>query len=141
MPVINEDRDPHEANKLFYTALPNGWMMAPDFTIIEEYERRAKEYPNNKSSEDFKGYKNIDHGALSTSSRAFLIQRQTTTNSRLVVPAQPVDTTRPGALSLQFSRGGTICLAVLGQNLARAAFCCSNPNKRVWRLFSMSGGF
>jgi hypothetical protein len=32
-------------------------MMGPDFKIIEEYERRVKEYANNKSSEDFRGYK------------------------------------------------------------------------------------
>jgi hypothetical protein len=32
-------------------------MMVPDFKIIEEYERSVKEYPNNKPSEDFRGYK------------------------------------------------------------------------------------
>jgi hypothetical protein len=32
-------------------------MMAPDFKIIEEYERSVKECANDKPSEDFRGYK------------------------------------------------------------------------------------
>jgi hypothetical protein len=38
------------------------------------------------------------------------------------VPAQPVDATPSSALIRQCFRRRTICLAVLGQNLARAAF-------------------
>ena len=49
--------DPHEDNNLFYTDLTNGWMLAPDFKLIGEYERSVKEYPNIKPGEDFKGYK------------------------------------------------------------------------------------
>jgi arylsulfatase A-like enzyme len=49
--------DPHEDNNLFYTDLTNGWIMAPDFKIIGQYERSIKEYPNIKVGEDFHGYK------------------------------------------------------------------------------------
>jgi arylsulfatase len=49
--------DPHEDNNLFYTDLTNGWMYAPMFKIIQEYERSIKEYPNIKPGEDFTGYK------------------------------------------------------------------------------------
>src|SRR5499427_6790293 len=49
--------DPHEDNNLFYTDLTNGWMLAPDFKLIGEFERSVKEYPNIKVGEDFKGYK------------------------------------------------------------------------------------
>src|SRR6266849_9783474 len=38
------------------------------------------------------------------------------------MPAQPVDATPSSALIRQCFRGRTFCLAVLGQNLARAAF-------------------
>jgi arylsulfatase len=38
--------DPHEDQNLFYTNLTNGWMMAPDFRLIIEYERSIREYPN-----------------------------------------------------------------------------------------------
>jgi arylsulfatase A-like enzyme len=48
--------DPHEDNNLFYTDLTNGWMLAPNFKIIGEYERSVHEYPNIKVGEDFKGY-------------------------------------------------------------------------------------
>jgi hypothetical protein len=37
--------------------LTNGWILAPDFKLIGEYERSLKEYPNIKVGEDFKGYK------------------------------------------------------------------------------------
>ena len=49
--------DPHEDQNLFYTNLTNGWMMAPDFRLIIEYERSIKEYPNIKVGEEFTGYK------------------------------------------------------------------------------------
>ncbi len=48
--------DPHEDNNLFYTDLTNGWMLAPDFKIIGEYQRSLQKYPNIKVGEDFKGY-------------------------------------------------------------------------------------
>ncbi len=49
--------DPHEDNNLMYSDLTNGWMLAPAFKIIGEYERSVKEYPNINVGEDFKGYK------------------------------------------------------------------------------------
>ena len=48
--------DPHEDNNLFYSDLTNAWMLAPDFRIIGEYERSAREYPNIKVGEEFTGY-------------------------------------------------------------------------------------
>jgi arylsulfatase A-like enzyme len=49
--------DPHEDNNLLYTDLTNGWIMAPNFKVIGEYQRSLKEYPNIKVGEEFKGYK------------------------------------------------------------------------------------
>ena len=49
--------DPHEDFNLWWTDLTNAWMLAPDFKLIEEYERSIKEYPNIKVGEDFTGYK------------------------------------------------------------------------------------
>jgi len=49
--------DPHEDNNLFYTDMTTGWILAPNFKLIGEYERSRKEYPNIKVGEDFKGYK------------------------------------------------------------------------------------
>ncbi|MGB7097639.1 MAG: hypothetical protein WBD95_02575 [Xanthobacteraceae bacterium] len=43
-------------SNLFYTDLTNGWMLAPDFKLIEEYERSVKQYPNIKPGDDFRGY-------------------------------------------------------------------------------------
>ena len=48
--------DPHEDSNLFYTDLTCGWMLAPAFKLIGEYELSLKEYPNIKVGEDFKGY-------------------------------------------------------------------------------------
>jgi arylsulfatase A-like enzyme len=48
--------DPHEDNNLFYSDLTNGWMLAPNFKLIGEYERSLREYPNIEVGEDFKGY-------------------------------------------------------------------------------------
>ena len=49
--------DPHEDNNLIYSDLTCGWILAPNFRLIAEYERSLKEYPNIKVGEDFKGYK------------------------------------------------------------------------------------
>ena len=48
--------DPHEDSNLWYTDLTQGWIFAPNFRIIVEYERSLKQYPNIKVREDFKGY-------------------------------------------------------------------------------------
>ena len=50
--------DPHEDSNLWWTDLTIGWMLAPNFKLIGEYERSVKEYPNIKVGEDFTGYKN-----------------------------------------------------------------------------------
>jgi arylsulfatase A-like enzyme len=47
--------DPHEDSNLFYTDLTCGWMLAPAFKLIGEYELSVKEYANIKVGEDFKG--------------------------------------------------------------------------------------
>jgi arylsulfatase len=49
--------DPHEDNNLFSSDLTCGWLMAPNFKLIGEYQRSLKEYPNIKVGEDFQGYK------------------------------------------------------------------------------------
>jgi arylsulfatase A-like enzyme len=49
--------DPHEDNNLFYTDLTNGWILAPNFKIIGEYQNSLKKYPNIKVGEEFQGYK------------------------------------------------------------------------------------
>jgi arylsulfatase A-like enzyme len=49
--------DPHEDNNLLYSDLTCGWMLAPVFKIIADFERSVKQYPNIKVGEDFKGYK------------------------------------------------------------------------------------
>src|SRR5271157_3739295 len=48
--------DPHEDSNLFYTDLTCGWMLAPAFKLIGEYELSLKKYPNIKIGEDFQGY-------------------------------------------------------------------------------------
>jgi arylsulfatase A-like enzyme len=48
--------DPHEDWNLFATRLDCGWMLAPVYRAIMEYETSAKNYPNIKPGEDFKGY-------------------------------------------------------------------------------------
>ena len=48
--------DPHENWNLFDTRLDNGWMFAPVFRHIFEYEMSVKKYPNIKPGEEFKGY-------------------------------------------------------------------------------------
>ena len=55
--VYDLSSDPHEDHNLFYTDLTNGWMLAPDFKVIIEYERSIREYPNIKVGEDFTGYR------------------------------------------------------------------------------------
>ena len=49
--------DPHEDNNLFNSDMTCGWILAPNFKLIGEYQRSLKEYPNIKVGEDFKGYK------------------------------------------------------------------------------------
>jgi arylsulfatase A-like enzyme len=49
--------DPHEDNNLMYTDMTTGWIMAPNFKIIGEYQRSLIKYPNIKVGEDFQGYK------------------------------------------------------------------------------------
>jgi arylsulfatase len=49
--------DPHEDFNLWWTDLTNGWMLAPAFNLIEEYQRSVKEYPNFRVGEEFKGYR------------------------------------------------------------------------------------
>ena len=48
--------DPHEDNNLMYTDMTSGWLMAPNFKIIGEYQRSLRKYPNIKVGEDFQGY-------------------------------------------------------------------------------------
>jgi hypothetical protein len=48
--------DPHEDNNLIYTDLTTGWILAPNFKLIAEFQRSVREYPNIKVGEDFKGY-------------------------------------------------------------------------------------
>lgn len=48
--------DPHEDSNLFETDLTCGWLLAPNFKLISEYELSLKKYPNIKVGEDFKGY-------------------------------------------------------------------------------------
>lgn len=47
---------PHEDWNLFSTKLTNGWMFAPVFRLILQYEASVKKYPNIKPGEEFKGY-------------------------------------------------------------------------------------
>ena len=55
--IYDLSSDPHEDNNLFYTDLTYGWILAPNFKLIGEYQRSVMEYPNIKVGEDFKGYK------------------------------------------------------------------------------------
>ena len=52
--VYDLSSDPHEDSNLFETDLTNGWILAPDFKLIGEYERSLKEYPNIKVGEEFR---------------------------------------------------------------------------------------
>jgi hypothetical protein len=49
--------DPHEDNNLFNSDLTCGWMLAPCFKLIGEYQHSLREYPNIKVGEEFAGYK------------------------------------------------------------------------------------
>jgi arylsulfatase A-like enzyme len=55
--VYDLSSDPHEDNNLIVSDLTAGWILAPDFKLIGEYQRSLREYPNIKVGEDFKGYK------------------------------------------------------------------------------------
>ena len=48
--------DPHEDNNLFFSDLTCGWIPAPNFKLIAEYELSLKQYPNIKVGDDFTGY-------------------------------------------------------------------------------------
>jgi arylsulfatase A-like enzyme len=54
--VFDLSSDPHEDNNLFYADLTIGWIMAPNFKLIGEYQQSIQKYPNIKVGEDFKGY-------------------------------------------------------------------------------------
>jgi arylsulfatase len=49
--------DPHEDHNLFDTRLDNGWMLAPVFKNIIQYQASLEKYPNIKPGEEFSGYK------------------------------------------------------------------------------------
>jgi arylsulfatase len=55
--IYDLSSDPHEDNNLVYTDFTIGWVLAPDFKILGEYQRSVNKYPNIKVGEDFKGYK------------------------------------------------------------------------------------
>jgi arylsulfatase len=54
--IYDLSSDPHEDNNLIYSDLTCGWILAPNFKVIGEYERSLKGYPNIKVGEDFEGY-------------------------------------------------------------------------------------
>ena len=54
--VYDLSSDPHEDSNLFYTDMTNGWILAPNFKLIAEYEISQRKFPNIKVGEDFKGY-------------------------------------------------------------------------------------
>jgi len=56
--IFDLTSDPHEDNNLMYTDLTLGWVFAPSFKWIEDFEASVKKYPNIKVGEDFKGYVN-----------------------------------------------------------------------------------
>jgi arylsulfatase A-like enzyme len=55
--IYDLSSDPHEDNNLIYTDFTLGWILAPDFKIIGEYQQSIKKYPNIKVGEEFNGYK------------------------------------------------------------------------------------
>ena len=55
--IYDLSSDPHEDNNLTYSDFTIGWIFAPDFKIIGEYQRSINKYPNIKTGEDFTGYK------------------------------------------------------------------------------------
>jgi hypothetical protein len=55
--IYDLSSDSHEDNNLIYTDFTTGWVLAPDFKIIGDYERSKRKYPNIKVGENFKGYK------------------------------------------------------------------------------------
>jgi arylsulfatase len=56
--IYDLSSDPHEDNNLIYSDLTVGWILAPNFKLIAEYQRSLQQYPNIKVGEDFKGYNN-----------------------------------------------------------------------------------
>jgi hypothetical protein len=57
--VYDLSRDPHEDNNLFLSELTCGWVMAPNFKLIGEYERSVEAYPNIKVGEEFQGLQKV----------------------------------------------------------------------------------
>jgi len=55
--IYDLSSDPHEDVNLIYSDLTVGWILAPNFKLISEYQGSLREYPNIKVGEDFKGYK------------------------------------------------------------------------------------
>jgi len=48
--------DPHEDYNLLEVKLDNGWMFAPVYKNIAQYEASVKKYPNIRTGEEFSGY-------------------------------------------------------------------------------------
>lgn len=55
--VYDLSGDPHENWNTFATRLDCGWVLAPVFRAVGEYEASIRKYPNIKPGEDFTGYK------------------------------------------------------------------------------------
>lgn len=49
--------DPHEDFNLFSCDMTIGWLLAPAFRAIGEYQQSIGEYPNINTGEEFKGYR------------------------------------------------------------------------------------
>ena len=54
--VYDLSSDPHENWNLFTTKMDVGWVVAPVFRAIGQYEMSIKKYRNIKTGEDFTGY-------------------------------------------------------------------------------------
>jgi arylsulfatase A-like enzyme len=48
--------DPHEDNNLFISDLTCGWILAPCFKLIGQYQHSVKQFPNIKVGENFEDY-------------------------------------------------------------------------------------
>jgi hypothetical protein len=54
--VFDLSSDPQETNNLMSSKLDVGWVFAPIFRKIAEYEVSVQKYRNIKPGEDFQGY-------------------------------------------------------------------------------------
>lgn len=54
--ILGLTSDPQENWNITATKMDNGWMMAPIYRAIVQYEMSVKKYPNIKPGEEFKGY-------------------------------------------------------------------------------------